>query len=207
MIEPLIQQFLSHPYRRQAVIIVTLLTGLVVVWPAVDAYTMARTRRLAASTRLEQTNQDIGKLPRHVELFKKKQAELEKHNRRAVSEDAAQRIRNELVQLVRKTGCTMRRIRLGDASRRDWMENDSPVKGVDLVDPGRETPFQLISRQLSLSITGEIPQLHAFLAEMHKIDNTMHTRSISLERAGRSQGAATLDLDMVLFDFEKKAKS
>ena len=101
----------------------------------------------------------------------------------------------------------MRRIRLGDATRRDWMENDSPVTGTDLANPGRETPFQLVSRQLTLSITGQMPKLHAFLSEMHKIDKTMHTRTISLERAGRTEGVATLDLDMVLFDFEKKAES
>ncbi len=207
MIEPVIQQLLASPYRKQIVIIVTLVTGLVVVWPAVDGYTEARARRQLASSKLADTNAEIGKMPRHAELFQKKQIELAALTQRTVQEDSAQRLRNDLVQLVRKAGCTMRRIRLGEATRRDWMENDSPVTGADLADPGRPTPFQLVSRQLSLSITGQMPKLHQFLAEMHKIDKTMHTRTISLERAGRSKGIATLDLDMVLFDFEKKAAS
>jgi len=207
MIESVLPQLLTHPYRKQAVIILTLVTGLVVVWPTVDAYTEARTRIQQANAQLDKTNEEIAKLPRHTELFRKKQKELTSLTRRTVTEDGAQRLRNDLVQLVRKAGCTMRRIRLGDPTRRDWMENDSPVTGVDLADPGNKTPFQLVSRQLSLSMTGEMPKLHAFLAEMHKIDKTMHTRSISLQRTGRSKGTATLDLDMVLFDFEKKAKS
>jgi len=179
-----------------------------VVWPAVDGYIEARGRKKDASAKLAKTNEEIAKLPRHAELYQKKQEELAAFTRRTVKEDAAQRLRNDLVQLVRKAGCTMRRIRLGEATRRDWMENDSPVTGADLVDPGDETPFQLVSRQLSLSITGQMPKLHEFLAEMHKIDKTMHTRSIALQRAGRSsKGIATLDLDMVLFDFEKKAES
>lgn len=203
MIEPALQQFLAYSYRKHAVIILTLLTGLLVVWPAVDGYIEARTRKKEAKAKLEKTNEEIGKLPRHAELYKKKQEELAAYSRRTVTEDAAQRLRNDLVQLVRKAGCTMRRIRLGDATRRDWMENDSPVTGADQVDPGQQTQFKLVSRQLSLSITGQMPKLHEFLAEMHKIDKTMHTRSISLQRAGRSKGTATLDLDMVLFDFEK----
>lgn len=207
MIEPALQQFLAYPYRKQAVIILTLLTGLVVVWPAVDGYIEARTLKSDASTKLAKTNEEITKLPRHTELFKKKQEELAALTRRTVKEDSAQRLRNDLVQLVRKAGCTMRRIRLDGATRRDWMENDSPVTGPDLVDPGQKTPFQLVSRQLSLSITGQMPKLHEFLAEIHKVDKTMHTRSITLQRAGRSKGVATLDLDMVLFDFEKKAES
>lgn len=207
MIESALQQFLTYPHRQKAVIILTLLTGLVVVWPAVDGYIEARTRKREASTKVEESNAEIVKLPRHAELFKKKQAELEALTRRTVSEDAAQRLRNELVQLVRNAGCTMRRIQLGNATRRDWMENDSPVKGANLVDPGDKTPFQLVSRQLSLSITGQMPKLHEFLSEMHKVDKTMHTRAITLQRAGRTKGTATLDLDLVLFDFEKKAES
>ena len=207
MIEPALQQFIAYPYRKQVVIIITLLTGLVVVWPAVDGYIEARTLKKEASTKLEKTNAEIGKLPRHTELYQKKQEELAALTRRTVQEVSAQRLRNDLVQLVRKAGCTMRRIRLGTASRRNWMENDHPVKGRNTADPGRETPFQLVSRRLSLSITGPMPKLHGFLSEMHKIDKTMHTRSITLQRAGRLKGTATLDLDIVLFDFEKKAES
>lgn len=207
MIESILQQFLAYPHRQKVVIILTLLTGLLVVWPAVDGYTEARTRKLEANSKLAEANAEIAKLPRHVELFKKKQEELAALTRRTVQEDSAQRLRNDLVQLVRKAGCTMRRIRLVDATRRDWMENDSPVTGADLADPGKKTPFQLVSRQLSLSIDGPMPKLHEFLSELHKIDKTMHTRSIMLQRAGRSKGVATLDLDMVLFDFEKKAES
>lgn len=207
MIESALQQFIAYPHRQKAVIILTLLTGLVVVWPAVDGYIEARTRKKEASTKLAKTNEEIAKLPRHAQQYKIKQEELAALMRRTVQEDSAQQLRNELVQLVRKAGCTMRRIRLGDASRRDWMENDSPVKGADLVDPGDKTSFQLVSRQLSMSIDGQMRKLHELLASMHKIDKTMHTRSIMLQRAGRSKGDATLDLEMVLFDLEKKADS
>jgi len=206
MIESTLQQFLGYPHRQKVVITLTLLTGLLVVWPAVDGYIEARSRKREASAKLAETNAEIAKLPRHAELFKKKQEELAALTRRTVQEDTAQRLRNDLVQIVRKAQCTMRRIRLGDATRRDWMENDSPVAGPDAANPGGKTPFQLVSRQLSLSIDGQMPKLHEFLAEMHKIDKTMHTRSISLQRAGRTKGVASLDLDIVLFDLEKKAE-
>ena len=87
------------------------------------------------------------------------------------------------------------------------MENDSPVTGANLADPGKETSFQLVSRQLSISISGKMPKLHGFLKEMHKIDTTMHTRSILLQRAQQSRGTATLDLDLMLFDLEVKAET
>ena len=159
MIDSTLQPLLTYPHRQKVVIILTLLTGLVVVWPAVDGYIEARKLKKEAHAKLEKTNAAIAELPRHAELFKRKTEELAALTRRTVQEDSAQRLRNDLVQLVRKTGLSMRRIRLGSATRRNWMENDSPVTGANKAEPGRETPFELVSRQLSVSITGKMPVL------------------------------------------------
>ena len=207
MIESALQQLLTHRHRQKAVIIVTLLTGLVVVWPAVDGYIEARKNKLDARAQLERTNAEIGKLALHTKLYERKMAEVEALTRRTVQESSAQQLRNNIVQLVRDAGCTMRRARLGNATRRDWMENDDPVTGADPTDPGNETPFQLVSRQLSISITGKMTKIHGFLAEMYKIDKTIHTRSITLQRAGRTKGTAMLDLDLLLFDLEEKTET
>ena len=207
MIEPALQQILTHQHRQKGVIIVTLLTGLVVLWPAVDGYIEARKNKNEARAKLDTTNEEIAKLPLHTKLFERKTAELEALTRRTIKADSAQTLRNNIVQLVRDAGCTMRRVRLGNATRRDWMENDDPVTGADPTDPGNETPFQLVSRQLSISITGKMTKIHGFLAEMYKIDKTIHTRSITLQRAGRTKGTAMLDLDLLLFDLEEKTET
>jgi hypothetical protein len=51
-----------------------------------------------------------------------------------------------------------------------------------------------------------MPKLHEFLSELNKVDKTIHTRTISLQRAGRTKGTATLDLDLTLFDFVEKTE-
>ena len=98
----------------------------------------------------------------------------------------------------------MRQIRLGVAMRRDWMSEDDAVRGVSLANRGEKTPYQLETRQVSLSITGSMPNLHHFLARLDKIDKFIHTKSVSLQRSDTGENSAALKMDILLFDLVQK---
>jgi hypothetical protein len=205
MIEQLLWRFLEYRKRKQAVIIVTILTGLVAVWPAADEYIAARSRYSDARSDLEETERQLNNLPKFTQLFEKRRSELEKLEKQSLDPDAAQALRGTLLQLIRETGCTMRYVRLSDPVRRDWLENDDPLGIKSLTERGGETPFQLVTRQMSVSISGPMANLNKFLERLNGIERLIHTNSISLQRSGQRTTTTALDMEILLFELARKS--
>ena len=204
MIEPLLRRLIQHERRKSIVIIVTILTGLLVVLPAADEYNAARGRVNAAKGQLLEIQSQANDLPHFQKLFQVKSSDLQKLESKVVSESVAERLQNELVEMVRQSGCTMRLIRPGDPLRRDWTTKDHAVRGLNVTDRGESTPYQLETRQISLSVTGSMPNVLEFLARIHRLDRFIHSRQISLKRADVGGNTAILDMDLVLFNLIKK---
>ena len=204
MIEPLLRRLVQHERRKSIVIVVTILTGLLVVLPAADEYNAARGRVNAAKGQLLEIQSQANDLPHFQKLFQVKAADLKKLESQAVSESVAERLQNELVEMVRQSGCTMRLIRPGDPLRRDWTTKDHAVRSLNVTDRGENTPYQLETRQISLSVTGSMPNVLEFLAHIHRLEQFIHSRQISLKRADEGGNTAILDMDLVLFNLIKK---
>lgn len=208
MIEPLLRRFLAHEKRLQIVIIGTILTGLVVVWPAVDEYTAARQRTEDARRLVEEAEDAIGKLPQFTQLHQRKTQELEVLAQRLVGDQAARKLQSDLTDLGRQTGCTVLRAQLTDPATRAWNQNDHPVSGTRLKNTGGETPFQLETRQIALSVTGPMSGLYAFLEGLHRVEKVIQPRAMSI-KGGNSmsdteQDSGMLDIQLLLFDLTKK---
>ena len=203
MIEPALRSFLEHNRRKQAVIILTILTALVVVWPAVDVYTAATQRTEAAQVQIEESRKQIARLNQYTKLHSAKQDELADLEKQLVSEQAAQALKSQLTNLGRETGCTVRNTKLMPPSRRAWRENDHPIRGAHPTTAGAETPFWLESRQLALTVTGPMPSLYKFLDRLHGIDKVVHSRSAKIQ-SGENGSTATLSMEILLFDLPRK---
>ena len=207
MIETLLRRFVETKQRKLAVIILTSLTLLAVVWPAADAYTAAEKRVAAAQDELSQAQQDIQTLPRLTQELVEKKDELRKLENQTVTEPIAQRLREDLTQLVRDTGCMMSSIKLDDSSTRVWMEEDDAISGRRRVDRGQETPFELVTWQLSVTITGPMAGIHQFLSGIHRINKLVHTKTVSMRRSANEENKTVLQLDLLLFNLARKGKS
>ena len=207
MIEPILRRLIEHKRRKTIILVVAILTGLLVVLPAADEYNAARARLSAARLDVEEMQSAFDDLPRFEQLFKSKTQELQQLENRAVSEANAQGLRGNLVEMVRQTGCTMRQIRFGEPIRRDWTTADDPVRGGSAAERGEKTPYQLEARQISLSVTGSMANLHEFMAQIHRLDQFIHTKSVALKRAEDGGNAAIMDMDVLLFDLVKKPPS
>jgi hypothetical protein len=204
MNDQVLQELLRHPKRHYGVIIITLLTGLVVVWPASDEYFAAKQRTSDATAKLKDARAQLGTLPRHQQLYEQKVAELSELEKRVVSEQAAQVLQAKVTELGRKTGCSVRKALIGDAARRDWRENDDPIEGTRSADAGADTPFQLETRELSLLVTGPMVGLYGFLSELHQVDKLIHTKDVSIESSTEDGATAALRMTLKLFDLPPK---
>ena len=207
MIETLLRRFVEYKHRKLVVIILTSLTLLAVVWPAVDAYTAAEKRVAAAQEELWQAQQDIQTLPQLTQELARNKDELRKLDSQRVTAPIAQRLREDLTQLIRDTGCMMQSIKLHDPSTRTWMEEDDPISGRRGVDRGKETPFELITWNLSVSITGPMSGIHQFLSRVHRIDKFVHTKQVSMRRSATAANKTVLDMDLTLFNLARKEKT
>jgi len=203
MNDQVLREVLQHPKRHYGVIILTLLTGLVVVWPASDEYFAAKQRTSDATTKLEEARARISDLPRHQQIYEQKVAEVSVLEKRVISGKAAQDLQAQVTELGRKTGCSVRKARIGDAARRDWKENDHPLDAGR--SSGADTPFRLETRQLSLLVTGPMTGLYEFLNELHKVDKLIHTRDVSIESSTDDGETAALRMTLMLFDLPPKA--
>lgn len=208
MIEPLLRRFLDYENRKQVVIIGTILAGLVMVWPATDEYIAARERTHNAQLQLEETEHAIAKLPQFTQMHKRKIEEVEALAERLVGGRAARKLQDDITALGRRTGCTVLRAQLSDPATRVWNQNDHPVAGTKLRNTGGETPFQLETRQLALSVTGPMSGLYEFLEGLHRIDKVVHARAMAI-KGESSAGSAEkeigmLDMSLSLFDLTKK---
>jgi hypothetical protein len=205
MIETLLRRLIEHKRRKTVVIILTVLTGLLVVLPAADEYNAAQERISTAAVDLADAKEEVADLDYYNRLFAEKQREVKQLESQAVSDTVAQHLRSELVELIPQTGCTMRQIRLGDVVRRDWTEDDDPVRGTSLSERGEPTPYQLETRQIAISLTGSMANLHDFLSRIHDRSEFIHTKTVNLKRSDGAENLANLDIDILLFNLVKKA--
>ena len=209
MIEPALRRFLAYEKRKEAVIIGTILAGLVVVWPATDEYIAARQRTHDVEVQRQEAEVEIAKLPQFMRMHERKTKELEVLTSQMVGGDAAQELQSDIMELGRQTKCTVLRAQPSEPASRVWNENDHPISGNRLRNTGGETPFQLETRQLSLSITGPMTGLYEFLEGLHEVDKVIYARAMGIKGAGGEKGyeTGTLDLNLLLFDLTKRVES
>jgi hypothetical protein len=205
MIESLLRRLIEHKRRKWIVIILTVLTGLLVVLPAVDEYNAAKERINAATDELLEAQAQGSSVEAFDKIRREKEASLEALEEEAVSAENEQAFRDRLDKIVQGTGCTMRRIQMGQPFSSVWKTNDHPLNTGKTSDRGNDTPYQLEKRRISLEITGSIGDLYDFLSEVNKLEKLIHTKSVSLEGAARGENTAVLEMELIAFNLVKKA--
>lgn len=206
-VEPIVRMWVESPKRWWIAIIGTVLVALIVLQPAVDDYTAQAARRDELTDSLRVARQEVGTRERVVVLAGERQRELSAYEQKAFSPDEVQRLRNQLVQLVRESGCQMRHIRVVEPVSRPWMKEDHPLEANRQTDPAAATPFELRTQQLSLSLTGSVAEIAQFLRKLSENDRLMHATSFQLQRSSTDGKTAILQLELVLFDLAKAGQA
>ena len=204
-VEKNLRRMTDHKYRPAIVIIVSFGIGLVTLLPLADEYEDLKQRSVGAETALAEARfvaQDLESFQRRVQV---QVAQLEKLEARAVSSQRVHEFRNRMVDMVRESGCQIRRIQVGAGQTRKWLKNDDPLQSTASGgDAKNDSGFQLESQTFTLSVTGSLPKLKELLATLHAQHYLAHTRSFSLRPVGQDGKEASLDLELWLFDLARK---
>ena len=200
MVETLLRRVLAHPKRVWIVIFVTLGIGLLFTWPAVDSYSAAKDHRAKLESELKEGEELAGKADLYQKLAEKKHAQLRELETKALSPAEIEGLRNQLVVMVKDSHCKLRRVRLGDASLRQWYDEDDPLESRMRPETDKKSPFRLKTQPLNLAVTGSLNDVSDFLAKLSQQERLIHTGGFQLRRSTEDKNLVELEIDLLLFD-------
>ena len=200
MVETLLRRVLAHPKRVWIVIFITLGIGLLFTWPAVDSYSATKEHRAKLESELQEGEALAGKVELYQKQAEKKQAQLRELEAKALSPAEIEELRNQLVVMVKDSHCKLRRVRLGDASLRQWFDEDSPLESRVRPDSDKKSPFRLKTQLLNLAVTGNLNDVSEFLAKLSQQERLIHTGEFKLRKSTEDKNQVELEMDLLLFD-------
>jgi hypothetical protein len=206
-VESLLRALVAHPRRGLFVIILTSGLGLVTLWPVVDEYFVLLDDCARTELSIVEAQQEIATIDQIRRLSAGQKEELEKQRKKMLVVEDVHQFSSKLVELTRNAGCQLRRVDLGEPQKRRWFEGDHPLHPQPPVANAKETPFELRTQRVALSITGPMDRVQAFLGELHALDKVVHTQSIQLKPATDERSEVNLDLELLFFDLKRAKKS
>ncbi|MEM8864814.1 MAG: hypothetical protein AAGF31_04640 [Planctomycetota bacterium] len=203
----MIDRFCESRYRWLIVTAVTLVVALATVLPQVDQYLSLHADELEKAEELAEAGRTVQMLDKLRERVEETSQKLEALERRTLPNEAVSDFRNQVVRMVRESGCQVRRIGVGAVRARTWRENDKPLAD-DKYKAGPNTPFLLETRPVSLAVTGSTDEVKELLTKIETNGMLTHAKGLNLRPAGRSGGDLQLDLELWCFALQRgKAKT
>jgi hypothetical protein len=171
----------------------------VLILPLADLYLAERNEKTELSTELASAEQVVKTVADSDARLATKTAELKTYEARAVDDQSLPALRTKLVELARDTGCSLRRLNVGNESTRPWHEGDDPTAANDAKAKTSEhaTGFNLVWWPVTVSVTGSNANLCSLLERMEADHMLMHTRNFDMHPDG--EGRKNLNLDMELW--------
>lgn len=199
MNDNLIRTFCESRYRWPIVATVTIALTLATAYPLADEYFDEKSRHAELSAQLVEAEATAARLPEAentVAALNAKLAELEK---RTVDEASVAAFRSRLVNLVRESGCQVRRLEVGTPAVRPWLQGDRVLGERAPGDPLQPTPFMLERRAVSLAVDGPMNSINGLLDRIAKEQQLAHAHRLHLNSASRGGQTVTLELELWFF--------
>ena len=204
MNDSLARRFCESRHRWLIVAIATALLALVALLPMVDDYFDKSTSRSDLTEELAAARLTAESLPAYEKQAEQVRSELEALEVRAVDEAGVAKFRSRLVDLVRESGCQIRRIDVGAPTRRPWSENDDALAEIGLP-RGAAAPFTLERRSVVLAVDGNMPAVHELLDRLEKERTLSHPHRLQMQGASANGETVTLELELWLFALSRTA--
>ena len=208
MNDSLLRRFCESPHRKLIVVIGTTLFGLLVLVPLVDDYFDKSNNcntLIGDLDRARLTEEGLPQLETDVAQIVSK---LEAIDSRAISGDSLSDYRNRVVDLVRKSGCQVRRFDVASPVRRPWLRDDNPL--ITVTPAGaktRKTPFALERRNVVLLVDGSMESLRELLGKLHQDDALASLQRLELQGGSRNGEQVTMELEMWLFAISRHTRA
>ena len=205
MNDSLIRKFCESRHRWLIVATATGLLALVALLPMVDDYFDKRSSRSELSDKLATARETAASLPMYEKQTAEVGKELQALEVRTIDDAGVAQFRSRLVDVVRESGCQIRRIEVGTPTRRPWKENDAPLSEA-IRPPGEgDTPFSLERRSVILAVDGSMSSIHDLLAQLEKEQTLAHPHRLQLQAVSTGGDSVTLELELWLFALSRTA--
>ena len=204
MNESPIRTFCESPHRRLIVAIVTTLLGLLVLIPLVDDYFDKQSNRSAITDELGRARQTAESLPKLEERVAKLIEELAETEARSVSAETVSEYRSTLVDMVRESGCQVRRIDVGAPSLRPWKKEGNPLAPAGAGGKLEKTPFTLERRNVVVLVDGPMQGILDLLEQLHEDTKLAYPRRLELNSKSTRGESVTMELELWLFALSRR---
>ena len=204
MNDSLIRRFCETRHRWPIVATATALLALATVWPSVDDYFDKQTGGIELSEELAHARLTAATLPAFEKRVAATRVELEALEVRSVEDGSLARYRSRLVDLVRESGCQIRRIEVGAPTLRAWKTGDNPLDETAPAEAA-DTPFKLERRSVILAVDGRMSAVHDLLDRLEKEQTLSHPHRVQLQAASNGSDTVTLELELWLFALARTA--
>ena len=198
MNDSLIRRFCETRHRWPIVATATALLALATVWPSVDDYFDKQSSRSELSEDLVHARLTAATLPAFEKRVAAVRVELEALEVRSVEDGSLARFRSRLVDLVRESGCQIRRIEVGAPTLRAWKQGDNPLDETASAEAA-DTPFKLERHSVILAVDGGMGAVHDLLDRLEKEQILSHPHRVQLQAASNGSDTVTLELELWLF--------
>jgi hypothetical protein len=207
MIEQALRTFCESRRRWLIVIAGTFATGLVLFVPLADLYFAERNEKTELLAELAASEQVVETADESTAHLAEKTAELKTYEARSVDDQSLPALRTKLVELARDTGCSLRRINVGNTSIRPWRERDDPTAGNDGKNKATDkaTGFSLEWRPVTIAVTGSNANLCSLLERMEADHMLMHTKNFEMHPDGEGRKNLNLDLELWYYNLARGA--
>ena len=200
MNESPLRRFCESEHRWIIVAIVTTIFGLLVLFPLVDDYFDKKTGHAALAEELVTAQLTVETLPKLEEQVAQLSEELALIESREISAEDVNRYRSELVELVRRKGCQVRRIDVSKPAIRPWHKQDDPLKNaVSGGETKNKTPFSLERRSVVLLVDGTVGSVQDLLKGIYEGKTFAYPRRLQLQSTNANDDKVTLELEMWIF--------
>ena len=202
MAETIVHQFLNHPRRSWMVGIATVATSVLIGIPLYDDFQSIRGQKLELVESIEEAQQAAEKLPELQERFEQMQS-LDLASSKSLAPEQAIRLREEIVELIRKCDSRLLRATPGDPFTRSWGEKDDPFESV--APKGSEkSKYQLVTTKLGLVVEGSMPNLMRMIQELSSLHQMAVPTKLQLRQGGEEE-KLNLDIEMTMFHLERRS--
>ena len=204
MNDSLIRTFCESRHRWPIVATATVLVALATLVPSVDDYFDKQSSRSGLSDKLAAARKTAEGLPKFETRVAAVSEEMKALDGRAIDDANLASYRSRLVDMVRESGCQIRRIEVSAPTTRDWKDRDRPLDE----QPNQEaakTPFALERRSVALAVDGTMPAINALLDRLEQERTISHPHRVQLQAVSGDGETVTLELELWLFALSRTA--
>lgn len=205
MTEQILRHICESKHRTLIVITGTFAIGLLLILPLVDVYYAGIREKEELFAELESARRVAAEITPLQKRMAEKQAQVARFEARTVNEQSLQMLRERLLALAKETGCSIRRLNVGDATSRPW------TPGEDLIGPSSATKrgdakaaCMLEWRPVAISLSGTSTGLRTVLERMLAEGHLMHTKSFEMYPSSPNRQTKTLDLELWYFSLARR---